>query len=393
MDSEIRSLTGLRGIAALLVAILHIHQPGGDNWISAFFRHGYLAVDLFFVLSGFVMALTYGSMFEQGFSGKAYGTFLAKRLARIYPLYFLVTGTIAVIGVVADVQSVQGRSFVGVVFMNLAMVQAWGMAPSLMPVAWSISTEWAAYLLFPLLATSILRGRASNLCILIAISAASIAALAHNNSHFMGSTETGGYGPLDITRFDSFGPLVRCIASFSLGIVAYRLRGVSSVRKWLGNSKASMLLCIAAVSAACIPGTDPYVVMIFPALVASLSLQTSTVSMFLSGKAAYSLGLWSYSIYLVHRPFGPIQAVIAEQLSTFLPWGASILASGLTLAVVLVVSATTYATIEKPCRSLLQSILGIRAGDMSNGVPTPTRGHPNMRQSGMGDSPIDGIRE
>lgn len=375
MNSEIKSLTGLRGIAALLVAILHIHQPSGDNWLSAFFRHAYLAVDLFFVLSGFVMALSYGSLFQEGISRKAYGTFLAKRIARIYPLYFCVTVTIAGLAVIADAQLVYGQNFVSVVSANLAMVQAWGMAPSLIPAAWSISTEWAAYLMFPWLATSILRGRIIYLCILIAVCAGSIAALALNNSHFNGAAGLGGYGPLDVTRFNSLGPVVRCIASFSLGIVAYRLCGVSSVRKCLGNSNASMLLSIATLGAMCIPSADTFIVMTFPALVVNLSLQTSRVSMFLSGKAAYSLGLCSYSIYLVHLPFGPLQASLARQLSTVFPWGASVLASGLTLIVVLVISATTYFAIEKPCRILLQSVFGIRVSNKAN-VRVDSRSRP-----------------
>ena len=361
MSGEIRSLTGLRGIAALMVAILHIHQPGGDNWLSALFRHGYLAVDLFFVLSGFVMALTYGSMFEHGFSRKAYGTFLAKRLARIYPLYFLVTGVIAIIGFMADVHAVHGKNFVAVVVMNLAMVQAWGMAPSLMPVAWSISTEWAAYLLFPWLAASLLQGRVGYLCAVIITCIICVLVLSWSNTNFFVANAPGGYGPLDVTKFDSVGPVVRCIASFSLGIVAYRLASVPAIGKWLGKPHASMLLSIAILVMACIPTADPYIVLTFPTLVASLSLHPSGVSIFLGSRAVHSLGVWSYSIYLVHRPFGPVQEVLARQLSIIFPWGASVLASGLTLLIVLAVSATTYRVIEKPCRSFLQSMLGVRA--------------------------------
>lgn len=361
MYGEIRSLTGLRGIAALMVAILHIHAPGGDNWLSAFFRHGYLAVDLFFVLSGFVMALTYGSLFQHGFSRKAYATFLAKRLARIYPLYFLVTGVVAAIGIMANVDSVHGKNFVPVVVMNLAMVQAWGMAPSLMPVAWSVSTEWAAYLLFPWLAASILHGRIQQLWAVLIACIAAIAALAWNNASVFVANAPGGYGPLDVTKFDSAGPVVRCIASFSLGIMAYRLSSVPAFRKWLGKPHASMLLSMAVLGMACVPTADPYIVLTFPALVASLSLHRSGVSIFLGSRAVYSLGVWSYSIYLVHRPFGLVQEILTRQLSIIVPWGAGVLATGLTLLVVLAISATTYRVIEKPCRSLLQSLLGVRA--------------------------------
>ena len=59
--------------------------------VRAFVLHGYLAVDLFFVLSGFVMALNYQHLFEDGFSNQNYSIFLYKRLTRIYPLYIMVS--------------------------------------------------------------------------------------------------------------------------------------------------------------------------------------------------------------------------------------------------------------------------------------------------------------
>ena len=61
---EIRALTGIRGIAACFVVIYHFYF-GVLNKGSAgvILSHGYMAVDLFFVLSGFVMALTYQDKF------------------------------------------------------------------------------------------------------------------------------------------------------------------------------------------------------------------------------------------------------------------------------------------------------------------------------------------
>jgi peptidoglycan/LPS O-acetylase OafA/YrhL len=56
-----------------------------SNLLTTLIAHGYLAVDLFFVLSGFVMALNYGSLFETRMSFLAYRRFLGRRIARIYP--------------------------------------------------------------------------------------------------------------------------------------------------------------------------------------------------------------------------------------------------------------------------------------------------------------------
>ena len=85
--AEIRALTGLRGVAALLVALYHINP----NWIAPtatgrFVGKGYLWVDLFFVLSGFLLAMNYARLFAGGWSLRAWLDFLLHRVARIYPL-------------------------------------------------------------------------------------------------------------------------------------------------------------------------------------------------------------------------------------------------------------------------------------------------------------------
>ena len=84
--SEIRALTGLRGIASLYVVLFHYFQPLPlVGYLRTLLGHGYLAVDLFFVLSGFVMALNYGSRFAAGAHWPEYRLFLCRRFARVYP--------------------------------------------------------------------------------------------------------------------------------------------------------------------------------------------------------------------------------------------------------------------------------------------------------------------
>src|SRR6201995_531982 len=85
---EIVPLTSIRGIAAFFVVLHHIRPA--DVYLPVpihnFIYHNYFWVDLFFVLSGFVMALTYAHMFSTHYSWSTHWGFLAKRLARIYPL-------------------------------------------------------------------------------------------------------------------------------------------------------------------------------------------------------------------------------------------------------------------------------------------------------------------
>ena len=67
-ESEIRAFTGLRGLACFYVMLYHFGFAGIlPKDFSAFANHGYLSVDIFFVLSGFVMAMVYGDYFKNGF--------------------------------------------------------------------------------------------------------------------------------------------------------------------------------------------------------------------------------------------------------------------------------------------------------------------------------------
>lgn len=82
-DTKFIGLDGMRGIAALFVFIRHT----GSFWGIEEFYHSYLAVDIFFILSGFVIAHAY----EKRFNNKTMTTssFITTRLIRLYPMYFI----------------------------------------------------------------------------------------------------------------------------------------------------------------------------------------------------------------------------------------------------------------------------------------------------------------
>jgi peptidoglycan/LPS O-acetylase OafA/YrhL len=166
-QNEIGALTGLRGVACIYVMLFHFsslllnfNRP--RNVAVTFLAHGYLAVDLFFALSGFVMALNYSHSFADGFSKTAYSTFLSKRIARIYPLYFICTIIGFMLFLVGSMRVDLNKDYsILVLLYNVAMVQVWGFAESFNGPEWSISAEWAAYLCFPaLLSPLIFKDRA-----------------------------------------------------------------------------------------------------------------------------------------------------------------------------------------------------------------------------------------
>jgi peptidoglycan/LPS O-acetylase OafA/YrhL len=154
---DIRSLTRLRFFAALWVVIFHWRANWDipvDNY-TGFFESGRLGVDIFFVLSGFVLAHAYFAKVREGKFD--YWQFLVARIARIYPLHLLMFGFVGLmlvgskyLGASADPTDFPP----GHILPNLLLIQAWGLTPGAtwnVP-AWSISAEWFAYLLFPFFA-------------------------------------------------------------------------------------------------------------------------------------------------------------------------------------------------------------------------------------------------
>lgn len=76
VKAEVRSLTGLRGLAALAVALYHVNpELNTAPFIGRFVGEGYLAVHVFFVLSGFVLALNYADGFAPGWSRDRHSPF------------------------------------------------------------------------------------------------------------------------------------------------------------------------------------------------------------------------------------------------------------------------------------------------------------------------------
>lgn len=89
MDNKhFRSLDTLRGIAALAVCLYHAHAIFGLNVLVP---QAYLAVDLFFILSGFILVQRYAPDIESNSKITSLGDFAIVRLARLYPLYLLVS--------------------------------------------------------------------------------------------------------------------------------------------------------------------------------------------------------------------------------------------------------------------------------------------------------------
>jgi peptidoglycan/LPS O-acetylase OafA/YrhL len=179
-EPQIAPLTALRFFAAAWVVLYHYWPNLNAAATPDFAAKGYLGVELFFVLSGFVISYVYQGQVERG--GFRYGAFLWARLARVYPLHLATLGAVLLmaLGAAAAGVAVGAEVFDAAALpANLALVHAWGFAPTAAfnHPSWSISAEWFAYLTFPLFAAVALRlqarprlagraGRGAGLCTL-----------------------------------------------------------------------------------------------------------------------------------------------------------------------------------------------------------------------------------
>lgn len=159
MKRDLPQFTGLRGIAALLVLFYHVRNTHDVDltfgFIDPLSKFGVLGVDVFFVLSGFILSFVYGEMFSEGITRKSLRAYGVARFSRIYPLHFvmlfIMLGAYAValrVGVTPNETS--GYSVEGLI-LSLFLVQEWFGVVSPNPGSWSISVEFASYLIFPLL--------------------------------------------------------------------------------------------------------------------------------------------------------------------------------------------------------------------------------------------------
>jgi peptidoglycan/LPS O-acetylase OafA/YrhL len=166
---RIHALDGLRGVLALFVVVYHllsplpVLQPLVDRWLPLL-HQGWYAVDVFFVMSGFVMLHVYGRQFSAAMTLRQFGRFMWARFARLYPVHLcamLATLMLMLPALSArwpELFSFSGRYSLGAFGASLLLAQSpWLPYRSWNYPAWSISAEWHAYLVFPLLMLALRR--------------------------------------------------------------------------------------------------------------------------------------------------------------------------------------------------------------------------------------------
>jgi peptidoglycan/LPS O-acetylase OafA/YrhL len=296
------------------------------HWLAI--GRGYLAVDLFFVLSGFVLALTHRDIFVSRPLARAWPDFLLRRVARVMPLNAVIVAVIA--GIVWLAPAVAGGNFAaardpGVVLANLLLIQDWGIAPSIDKPAWSVSVEMLVYLAYPLLIAVAWSRRFWWLPAL-----AGIAGLAW-------LTQTGAR---TLSQGLVAGDIIRGFAGFLFGLLAFRAFATGRLPTWVG--RLDLAVFAAFWAAVLFSPNDLAAVLLCPALILALALETGPLARLLGAAPLHYLGTISYSIYLVH--YCVLGAL--NLLPPMPPW----LYGMVTLALTLAIAAATYHGIERPAR-------------------------------------------
>ena len=333
------ALTGLRGVAAWLVVLYHVRLSLADivpGAVVTALGKGYLAVDVFFVLSGFVIWLNYADSVASGGLG-ATGRYLWRRFARVWPLHAVILAAFVALAVVLRAT---GRDASAYPFaelpLHLLMIQNWGFTETLTwnNPAWSISTEFAAYLLFPLLALTAARlPRVSPLALLgiAAVLCAAVWTLFAANGHTILGAEIPRLG------------LWRCLAEFALGCVACALwrRGAGSASGWAGCA----LGWLAGGFVLGWPETAIVPLTVFAAILA-LALAGGRIARWLGRGVALWLGEISYSTYLSHVLLFTLFKLAFVGADLQIGW----LGLAAYLALVLATSAALYRWVERPAQ-------------------------------------------
>jgi peptidoglycan/LPS O-acetylase OafA/YrhL len=348
---EIKTLTGLRGVAAIVVMLYHFFED--DTYFAPFvpsiIKHGYLAVDVFFILSGFVMALSYAHYFKDGIAVSVFRTFMVKRVARIYPLYMFVTLACVLRALINFSGTGSGGVNVDDFIASALMFQAWGFGFSnIAGATWSLSVEFFAYILFPLLVYFAVFGRVSYALVLCVLAALAI--------YVVASSHLGVSGQLDVVSPASTLPLVRCLAGFCLGLATYRVSQSEAGRRFLSSSWFIIGVVFALLLAAHFQMQDLFLFWLFPPVVAALYFESVAAQAIFANRVIYHLGVVSYSMYLAHPLLVPVNLRL-EPIAERIIGGA---AHPLTLIFALLltwgVSCWLYRFIEKPSRIHIQNI-------------------------------------
>jgi peptidoglycan/LPS O-acetylase OafA/YrhL len=369
-SGRILELDALRGIAALGVVLwhygAHFHARPLDAVLHPFYNAGFLLVDFFFVLSGYVIARAYWRPARQ-FHPAAN---IWARIARLYPLHLItLLATVLIIASLpagaSDPDFQQPANNLKHLLLNLTLLNQSGLQDgwSFNTPAWSISTEFIVNVVFLVFIALSNKFKA----ITVTLGVIGIGALAMFHPAISGERV---FGYLDLN-------LVRCFLGFGAGVLVYlllhRLRFGERIARHprLANALA-VAASLATVGLLLGSGRHPpawhYVVSIITAIGCVMFVPFASIAQkFLRTRYLVFLGDISYSTYLTHYPLQLGLYCLAQYYPLRLDYR-SPLVLGLYVGLVIVISTATQRWIEAPAqRGMLGYVPKGKAGVMDPG--------------------------
>ena len=361
------NLTPLRGIAALWVVVFHFSEivvkfvPLDRTLLLT---KGYLMVDLFFVMSGFIIYHVYQQSFLANISGRNFRQFIVARFARVYPLHF-VTLLLLVIIIVPKLGWDPYMANPRAIPTNLLLIHSFGIhslfnwnVPS-----WSISAEWWAYMVFPFLAIFIYRKKGTAIGIL-----ALFVILAYLSIMFwiprVNFQDPSLPHRQDLDSTFDFG-FLRGLAGFISGMILYKVYEAGYLNKFFQKDISVLITMAGCIACMHWAWNDGFDIIFFVLLVLAFAVNNGRLHTICNSRIAQYLGKISYSIYLMQLfPLLAIWAgvklpglVYKENSVTTTFWTGA----GWCLIYMCLVTgfaSLTYFTIEKPCRKYINAKWG-----------------------------------
>lgn len=354
----LNNLTPLRGAAAIWVGIYHFGTtvPLLQQNHTMIIAKGYMMVDLFFIMSGFIMRHVYGDHFSLQITKPDLQRFVVARFARIYPLHFFTLLVAILMAAFAhDWNPVNDPAAIPT---NLLLLQSFGLhqLSTWNRPSWSLSAEWAAYMVFPFLALFLSRKWQLAYWILPPlILLVYIALMYWIPPAGIGNAERLVMHKLDVTYDYGF---LRGIAGFTLGMLAYGLYAKSRTRDLFSGDSIVLVFIVATLFFMHLGVNDLLLVVAFGSIVLCFASNGGYLHRLCNFKPAQFFGKVSYSIYLMQWIVTPLYVKLVRS-SGIIPLFPAVsffhrLVYVLMYMILLIgFSSVTYHLIEKPCRNFI----------------------------------------
>lgn len=332
------------------------------GWFQGFI-YAPFRVDVFFMISGFLLFYLYNDLLSEKKVLTSVLKFYYIRLARIYPLHALILYGILGIelfglwrGEIYNSGLYPHRVQIpGSIMANFTLTQAWGfheMKTSWNGPAWSLSAEWFNYLLFPfiLMFLRFFKSKFQNLCL--------IAALVLSLGFLFSS-----YSSLNLQIDYGLGALVRSLTGFLIGsslckLYFLKMKAEDEPWDWVFSITLMLYALILCVNYETLKVSVTTFYVALPILMYSLIQSKSFIRNFLSRKFIIYLGKLAFAIYMVHQPLLQLIGYLYQDYFKKIvlldnQWLLYLNLIGVVL-LTLIVSDLLYRLVENPMRNLIK---------------------------------------